>query len=64
MTGMPGEPGWSKTARSAWSRKCGCQDRAPRYCTSLGPGKVVGDKWSAPDPVTGNTVFFTLKAGR
>jgi hypothetical protein len=38
-------------------------DRAPRYC-SLGPGKTVGDKWSAADPVTGNLVLFDLEAGR
>ena len=38
-------------------------DRAPRYC-SLGPGKAVGDKWSAPDPVTGNLVMFNLTPGR
>ena len=57
-------PGWSKTARSARPPTSGGRrPRKPRYC-SLGPGKVVGDKWSAPDPVTGNTVFFTLKAGR
>ena len=38
-------------------------DRAPRYC-SLGPGKAVGDKWSAADPVTGNLVLFNVAAGR
>ena len=38
-------------------------DRAARYC-SLGPGKKVGDKWSGADPVTGNTVLFSLKPGR
>ena len=38
-------------------------DRAPRYC-SLGPGKTVGDKWSAADPVTDNLVLFNLRSGR
>ena len=38
-------------------------DRIKTYCNK-GVGKHVGDQWSDADPVTGNTVFFTLKAGR
>jgi hypothetical protein len=38
-------------------------DRLPRYCNK-GAGKHAGEQWTDVDPVTGNTVFFTLKAGR
>jgi hypothetical protein len=38
-------------------------DRATRYCNAI-LGRHVGEQWTDADPVTGNTVFFTLKAGR
>lgn len=38
-------------------------DRIKTYCNK-GAGRHVGDQWTDADPVTGNTVFFTLKAGR
>lgn len=38
-------------------------EHAARYC-NLGVGKHAGEQWKDADPVTGNAVFFTLKAGR
>jgi opacity protein-like surface antigen len=38
-------------------------DRATRYCNAV-LGHHAGERWTDADPVTGNTVFFTLKAGR
>jgi hypothetical protein len=38
-------------------------DRIKTYCNK-GAGRHAGDQWTDSDPVTGNTVFFTLKAGR
>jgi len=38
-------------------------DRLARYCNK-GAGRRAGEQWTDEDPVTGNTVFFTLKAGR
>jgi hypothetical protein len=37
--------------------------RIKTYCNK-GAGRRAGDQWTDSDPVTGNTVFFTLKAGR
>ena len=36
------------------------EDQPARYC-NLGLGKKLGEMWQDADPVTGNTVFFTLK---
>jgi hypothetical protein len=38
-------------------------DRAARYC-NLGVGRHTGEQWKDNDPVTGNMVLFSLKAGR
>ena len=35
-------------------------DQPPVYCNQ-GPGKTLGERWSDPDPVTGNLVVFDLK---
>src|SRR6185312_4719947 len=39
------------------------EERAKTYCTDVA-GKHAGDMWRAPDPVTGNAVFFKLSPGR
>jgi hypothetical protein len=39
------------------------EDHTKTYCTEA-VGKHAGDTWRAPDPVTGNAVFFKLSAGR
>jgi len=39
------------------------EDHTKTYCTDA-LGKHAGDAWRAPDPVTGNAVFFKLSPGR
>ncbi|HLZ75303.1 hypothetical protein [Phenylobacterium sp.] len=67
------ETGSDGEVRGTWELKDGklcttadhlvAPDRIKTYCNK-GVGKHAGEQWTDADPVTGNTVFFTLKAGR
>ena len=67
------ETGSDGEVRGTWEVKDGkvcttadhlvAPDRIKTYCNT-GAGRHTGDQWTDADPVTGNAVFFTLKAGR
>jgi len=68
------EVGSDGTVRGTWAVRDGkvCTtaerpvsgpDRTATYCNAI-LGKHAGEQWKDADPVTGNAVFFNLKAGR